>query len=88
MKSNVEDTAVGAWTRSQKSASSISNECIAWSIHNTKFYETQVQNIQDKQRDMILSEISLLRTVKGIHLKDQGNSDKIETEVIDIMKLE
>ncbi len=61
---------------------------IASSIHDTNFYMTAIQNKADMQTDMVLTEVSLLRLLTGIYLKDQGNSEKIETEVVRQLDLE
>ncbi len=55
---------------------------VASSIRDAEFYGTHVQSDASMQNEMVLSEVSLLRTVVGIHLKDQGDSERIDQTVM------
>lgn len=55
-------------------------ETVASSIHDTQVYTT-IQS-QILQKDMVLTELSLVRLVSGIELCDQGDSKRIDAIVL------
>jgi len=72
----------------EKKKTNLSKQHIASSIHDVKFYGTVVQSKQNMEMEMILSEVSVLRIIAGIHIKDQGNSLEIDKRVWKELQLE
>lgn len=61
---------------------------IASSIHDVNYYGTVVQNKETQQNEMVLTEVSMLRMIVGIHMKDQGNGKEIDRKVWETIQLE
>jgi hypothetical protein len=58
---------------------------VASSIHDVQVYTT-IQS-QMLQKDMVLTELSLVRLVSGIELCDQGDSKRIDAIVLQQLPL-